>query len=80
MKSKARAKVNEKMPRPETYLRYASEYTLFSDLRYTLAPSSITNYIKKSKSYEDISINFLSLANTKLIAGEVPAALIGILS
>ncbi|CZT06744.1 uncharacterized protein RCO7_14882 [Rhynchosporium graminicola] len=52
MKSKARAKVNEEIPCPETYLRYAGEYTLFPELKCTLAPNSITSkyidYIKKA--------------------------------
>ncbi|CZT13166.1 uncharacterized protein RAG0_16740 [Rhynchosporium agropyri] len=80
IKSKARAEVNEEMPRPETCLRYAGEYTLFPKLKCTLAPNSIANYIKKGKSCEDISINFFSLANAQLIAGEVLAILIGVLS
>ncbi|CZT05993.1 uncharacterized protein RAG0_11863 [Rhynchosporium agropyri] len=42
IKSKARAKVNEEILRLETCLRYASEYTLFPELKCTLAPNSIT--------------------------------------
>ncbi|CZT13950.1 uncharacterized protein RAG0_17585 [Rhynchosporium agropyri] len=42
IKSKACTKVNKEIPRPETYLRYASEYTLFPKLKYTLASNSIT--------------------------------------
>ncbi|CZT53377.1 uncharacterized protein RSE6_14886 [Rhynchosporium secalis] len=52
MKSKARAKVNEEIPYLETYLRCASEYALFPELKCTLAPSSIASkcidYIKKA--------------------------------
>ncbi|CZT06671.1 uncharacterized protein RAG0_12345 [Rhynchosporium agropyri] len=55
MKSKARAKVNEEIPRPETYLRYTSEYTLFLKLKCTLASNSITTLkVVISESSEEV--------------------------
>ncbi|CZT14017.1 uncharacterized protein RAG0_17864 [Rhynchosporium agropyri] len=60
IKSKAYTKINKDIIYLETYLRYASEYTLFPKLKYTLAPNSITSknidYIKKGRSYEDITL------------------------
>lgn len=76
IRSQSYATIFSNMIRLKKCLRCVGEVAQFLNLIYSIDPKSTAfkciNYIKKSKSYKNISLKLSSLANPLLTSGEIP--------